>query len=76
MINISETPYWITIAHLPKWRTEQKNRLIVKIFHERKSNLEEFFSLNQSEWKKDFGLSEMELISLEKAKEELANNSF
>lgn len=76
MINISETPHWITLAHLPKWRTEQKNRLIVKIFHERKSNLEEFFSLSQSEWKKDFGLSEMELISLEKAKEELANNSF
>lgn len=75
-LQLIETPHWITIAHLPKWRTEQKNRLIVKIFHEKKSNFEEFFSLSQNEWEKDFGLSEMELISLEKAKEELANNSF
>lgn len=75
-LQLTETPHWITIAHLPKWRTEQKNRLIVKIFHERKLNLEEFFSLTQSEWKKDFGLSESESYSLEKAKEEIPNNSF
>lgn len=76
MINISETPHWITIAHLPKWRTEQKNRLIIKIFHERKSSLEEFFSLTESEWIRDFGLTEKETYSLEKAKEEIPNNSF
>lgn len=75
-LQLTETPHWITIAHLPKWRTEQKNRLIVKIFHERKSNLEEFFALTDSEWKKDFGLSDKEVYSLEKAKEEIPNNSF
>lgn len=75
-LQLSETPHWITIAHLPKWRTEQKNRLIVKIFHERESNFEEFFSLTQSEWIRDFGLTEKETFSLEKAKEEIPNNSF
>ncbi len=75
-LQLTETPYWITIAHLPKWRTEQKNRLIVKIFHEKKSNLEEFFSLTQSEWKKDFGLSDSQSHSLEKARAEIPNNSF
>ncbi|TXB62149.1 DNA-processing protein DprA [Phaeodactylibacter luteus] len=75
-LQLSETPHWITIAHLPKWRTEQKNRLIVKIFHERESNFEEFFSLTQSEWIRDFGLTKKETYSLEKAKEEIPNNSF
>ena len=75
-LQLTESPHWITIAHLPKWRTEQKNRLIVKIFHERKSNLEEFFSLSQSEWKRDFGLTDSESYSIEKAKEEIPNNSF
>jgi len=75
-LQLTETPHWITIAHLPQWRTEQKNRLIVKIFHERKSNLKEFFSLNQNEWKRDFGLTDNESNSLEQAKEEIPNNSF
>lgn len=75
-LQLSDAPHWMTIAHLPMWRTEQKNRLIVKIFHERKSNLEEFFSLTQLEWKKDFGLTDKEVLSLEKAKEEVPNNSF
>lgn len=75
-LQLSEVPHWMTIAHLPKWRTEQKNRLIVKIFHERKSNLEEFFFLNQSEWKKDFGLTESESYALEQAKAEIPNNAF
>lgn len=75
-LQLTESPHWITIAHLPKWRTEQKNRLIVKIFHERKSNFEEFFALTQSEWIRDFGLTESESYSLEKAKEEIPNNSF
>lgn len=75
-LQLSDTPYWITIAHLPKWRTEQKNRLVVKIFHEKKSNFEDFFALTQSEWIRDFGLTEKESCSLEKAKEEIPNNSF
>ncbi|MBF0302200.1 MAG: DNA-processing protein DprA, partial [Desulfamplus sp.] len=72
----SEAPYWITIAHLPKWGTEKINRLIVKIFHQFQMNLEEFFKLSETDWLGNFLLSEQEISDLNNAKNELANSAF
>lgn len=72
----AEIPYWITIAHLPRWRTERINRLIISIIHTNKISLERFFNLDTEKWKNDFDLSEKEISDLEEAKKDLPNNSF
>ena len=71
-----QTPYWITLAHLPKWGTEKINRLVVKIVHDNKMSLEDFFMLSTTDWKEKFELSENDILLLEKEKEKLPNNAF
>ena len=72
----TEIPYWITIAHLPRWKTERINRLIISIVHDNKMNLETFFNLEIKKWKNDFELSEKEIYDLTEAKNNLPSNSF
>lgn len=72
----TEIPYWISIAHLPKWRTERINKLIIKIVHDNKMTMEEFFNLSENDWKTIFELSESEVLTLLQAKKELPNTSF
>ena len=72
----TEIPYWISIAHLPKWRTERINKLIIKIVHDNKMTMEEFFNLSENDWKTIFKLSESEVLTLLQAKKELPNTSF
>ncbi len=76
MIKQSEYPYWITMAHLPKWGSEKINRLIIKIVHDQKMDMETFFSLREEEWKSKFELSGEDISDLKKGKDQLPNNSF
>ncbi len=76
MKQFSEIPYWITVAHLPKWRTERVNKLIIKIVHDNQMNLETFFNLSVNDWKNKFDLSENEIDNLQQAIKELPNTSF
>jgi predicted Rossmann fold nucleotide-binding protein DprA/Smf involved in DNA uptake len=71
----SEIPYWITLAHLPKWGTEKINRLVVKIVHDNQMSLEAFFHA-EIEWKDKFALSDTDRLDLQNAKSELPNNAF
>lgn len=71
----TEIPYWITLAHLPKWGTEKINRLVVKIVHDNLMSLETFFH-SENEWKDKFGLSDSDILDLQNAKSELPNNAF
>ncbi|MFN3315865.1 MAG: DNA-processing protein DprA [Raineya sp.] len=71
----SEIPYWITLAHLPKWGTEKINRLVVKIVHDNQMSLETFFHC-ENEWKDKFTLSDTDILDLQNAKSELPNNAF
>jgi predicted Rossmann fold nucleotide-binding protein DprA/Smf involved in DNA uptake len=71
----SEIPYWITLAHLPKWGTEKINRLVVKIVHDNQMSLEAFFHA-EIEWKDKFALSDTDILDLQNAKSELPNNAF
>ncbi|MBA4251404.1 MAG: DNA transporter [Chlorobiaceae bacterium] len=73
---MNHAPYWLTLAHLPKWRTLRTNELIVKFFHEKKISIEEFFHLSENEWRTEYGLSEQEITDLLTAKNELPNNAF
>lgn len=71
----TEIPYWITLAHLPKWGTEKINRLVVKIVHDNQMSLETFFN-SENEWKDKFALSDTDILDLQNAKSELPNNAF
>ncbi|MCC5944937.1 MAG: DNA-protecting protein DprA [Bernardetiaceae bacterium] len=71
----TETPYWITLAHLPKWGAEKINRLVVKIVHDNQMSLEAFFQA-ENEWKDKFALSDADILDLQNAKSELPNNAF
>lgn len=76
MINSTEVPYWITLAHMPKWGTEKINRLIIKIVHENNMDLESFFQLSAEDWRNKFHLLELEISDLLHEKSKLPNNAF
>jgi len=73
---MNEASYWITLAHLPKWRTSRINELIVKFYHENKITIEDSFHFSESDWKTNYGLNEKEIADLQTAKSELPNNAF
>jgi predicted Rossmann fold nucleotide-binding protein DprA/Smf involved in DNA uptake len=73
---INDAAYWITLSHLPGWRNERINNLIIKFFHEQKISLEEFFQLPKGDWKNFFLMNDKEIEDLTSAKSEIANNSF
>ena len=66
----------MAVAHLPRWKTETINRLVVKIVHDRKLDLETFFNLSEAQWKADFDLTDKEVQDLAEAKTTLPNLSF
>jgi DNA processing protein len=76
MIKKDEAAYWITLTGLPRWGSEKVNRLIIKIFIDRNSDLLTFFNLSEKEWKGDYELNEKEINDLTEAKKSLPNNSF
>lgn len=71
-----EATYWIALAHLPRWGHLKINNLIIKFYHENKISIEEFFQLNENEWKDQYQLDEKQVVDLLQAKYELASNSF
>lgn len=71
----TEVPYWITMAHLPKWGAEKINRLVIQIVHDHQMTLEHFFHA-ENEWKNKFSLSDTDIAALQIAKTELPNNAF
>jgi len=71
-----EAIYWMALAHLPKWGHSKINSLIIKFFHENKISAEEFFQLNEEDWKNQYQLNEKQVADLKQAKSELAGNAF
>lgn len=71
-----EATYWIALAHLPKWGHLKINNLIIKFYHENKISIEEFFQLNENNWREQYQLDEKQVSDLKQAKSELANNAF
>lgn len=73
---MNEATYWIALAHLPRWGHLKINNLIIKFYHENKISIEEFFHLSENEWRTNYLLDEKQISDLQKAKSELASNSF
>lgn len=71
-----EAPYWIALAHLPRWGHFKINNLIIKFHHENKISVDEFFHLHESEWRTKYQLDEKQISDLQFAKTQLASNAF
>jgi predicted Rossmann fold nucleotide-binding protein DprA/Smf involved in DNA uptake len=76
MTSMHEYSYWIALSHLPKWRVERINMLIVDILNNKNMQLYEFFELGPSGWQSDFHLNTKETEDMLKAKDSLSNYSF
>ena len=73
---LKHAAYWITLAHLPRWNYQKINNLITSIYLDQKSDLEQFFSLDQSAWKEIFLLDENECLTLSEARGQIPSNAF
>ncbi len=73
---IKDAACWIAFAHIPKWKYSKLNDLLVKIYHENKLTLEDFFKLSENDWTDKFGLGKSEADDLMNAKKELPNHAF
>lgn len=73
---MKEAPYWIALAHLPRWGHLNINNLIIKFYHENKISIEEFFHLSAKEWRTKYLLVDKQIYDLQQAKSELASNAF
>ena len=76
MIEIQDYAYWMAFSHLPRWKTERINRLIIDILHERNISFNDFFDMNENDWSGEFNFNAKELDDLNNAKLELPNYSF
>lgn len=72
----SNLSYWIAISQLPRWRTKRINEILIKIFHDYKIPLDEFFNLGKNEWLSKYELTSKETDDLVKVKTEVPNYSF
>jgi len=72
----NDYPYWIALAHLPRWRTERVNRLLVEILHQHQMQLQDFFALPPESWQNEFALTPKEVEAMNEAKAQLSNYAF
>lgn len=73
---IQQAPYWIALAHLPRWGYVKINNLVINFFHEHKISIEDFFNLGEIEWRNVYQLNEKQVADLEQAKSEIPGNAF
>jgi predicted Rossmann fold nucleotide-binding protein DprA/Smf involved in DNA uptake len=71
-----ETPYWLSLANMPKWGPKKTMSLIIRFHHEHQMTLEDFFHLPDDRWSEEFGLNSQEIVDLNQAKSELPNYAF
>jgi DNA processing protein len=76
MKKVQQYSYWMALAHLPRWRTDRINRLIVDVIKKREMTLSDFFGFNRLKWYKEFDFNDKELNDLETAKKELPSYAF
>ena len=72
----NEIPYWISLAHIPRWGAAKINSIVIKFFHEQKRSIIEFFNFEKDIWKNVYGLDDADIADLEKAKSQCAGNAF
>ncbi|HEY4832761.1 MAG TPA: DNA-processing protein DprA, partial [Waddliaceae bacterium] len=72
----NEMPYWIALAHIPRWGAARINSIVVRFFHEEKIAIQDFFHLEKAMWENLYGLTGQEITDLDKARSQLAGNAF
>lgn len=70
-----ELSYWLALAHVPKVKTKRKNEIVVRLFEQGKSIID-FFHLEESSWKNEFDLTDVESQLFKEAHSELSNYAF
>lgn len=76
MNEYADKAYWIAVAHLPKWSIERINRFIIRIVHEKKISLADFFELDTQGWRELFAFTDKELSDLEYVKTDMPRLAF
>jgi DNA processing protein len=71
LTTIEDYPYWMALAHLPRWRTERINGLMLAIIEMQQISLAEFFECTLEDWQQEFGLNAKEIEDLKTAKADL-----
>src|SRR5690606_33914888 len=64
-----ETPYWIALAHLPRWGHKKINNLIIQFHHEDKRSIIDLFHTASEQWQKRYHLTPGQIIDLKKAQQ-------
>ena len=73
---LPDAAYWVALAHLPGWRTDRINNLVLDILGKQKDSFAEFFAADSVEWTIKYSLTDLEAEALLQAKAELPNNTF
>ena len=71
MSELQDIAYWMALAHLPRWRTEKINNLIIEIIHNRRLSFAEFFDLSEEDWQNEFQFSAKESADLLNSRSDL-----
>lgn len=69
-------PFWIALAHLPRWRVERINQLIADILHTHRMDMPTFFALDSEVRAHMFLLNSKERQDIEGAKLAIPNCAF
>lgn len=72
----NEYTYWIAIAHLPRWTQEKINNLVIKIIHDEKITLRDFFECDNVILRDRFNLTDKEISDINDIKIKLPNLAF
>ncbi len=73
---MTDMPYWIALGQLPRWTHARVNSLVIRLYHDRKMTIEEFFQLDEISWRSEFELNEKEVNDLKMARADLSNYAF
>lgn len=61
---------------MPDWSNEKINRVIIRIIHEKKISMEDFWNASANNWLKQFLIPDEDISMLKDVKKQLPNYSF
>lgn len=72
----SDASYWITIGHIPGWRTAKVNSIIARFHSELRIGIADFFAMPVADLKHIFLFSDTDITDFTTAKNQVPNNAF
>ncbi|MBU1811184.1 MAG: DNA-processing protein DprA [Candidatus Omnitrophica bacterium] len=73
---MNENSYLMALSHLPRWRTEKINKLLVQILKELNLTFAEFFDSDDKDLANTFKLNTKEISDIQDVKNELPNYAY